>query len=132
MLDIEVNNPELERLVEYLQSDCYNQNIRGIDNNFRNEVQSRKTDITASYKPRMRYALSVNEYGFENAVESYIEKLFKLNKDNKDNIKKLGAYFKESYLNKLNIDAMLSRGELPENIHDYYSTTELETIKNKK
>jgi len=94
MLDIQISDPELNRLVDYLQSDCYSHNIRGIDNNYRNDIYNRINN-QVNYKPRMRYSLEVNQFGFVNTIESYIEKLFKLNKDNKDRIKRLGAFFRE-------------------------------------
>ena len=74
----------------------------------------------------MRYRLSIDDTGLANAVEDYISLLFKLSKDdNKETIKRLGQFFNEDYLRKLNINAMLSRGDIPSNINDYYNNNEL-------
>ena len=59
-------------------------------------------------------------------------KLFKNNPNNTESIRQLAQFFNEEYLRKINLDSMLARGEIPDNISSYYDAKELEILKNKK
>jgi hypothetical protein len=70
--------------------------MSGIHRDHANELKSKlKTEKMEAerYKPRMRYQLAIDTYQVEKLVEDYISKLFRTNKDNKEEIKKLGSFF---------------------------------------
>ena len=87
MLDVLVSDPSIDRLVDHLKTECLTSSLNGIEKSFAKEVESKiRADglNQDKYRPRMRYTLEVDIYGFAKAIEDYMLKLFKLNKDSKN------------------------------------------------
>lgn len=133
LIDTIVNDPSIERLIEYLKTNKSALSINELTNDYRNQSQQRiKNDSVARMQPKMRYTLSVDKIPADQLVNDYLEKLFRNSKDGFLLIWRLEPFINRRYLLRMHARARLSLGEHADNIHQLFENEELTKIKEEK
>ncbi len=82
LIDTIVDDPSIERLIEYLKSNKSTLDINELTNDYRKQSQQRiNNDAVARMQPKMRYTLSVDKIPVDQYVNDYLENLFRNSKD---------------------------------------------------
>lgn len=65
-------------------------------------------------------------------IQDYLMRILLENKDKVDIWKRLGEFFREEYLRQLTLKAQLQKGDIPENLSNFFSQSELDELKKSK